>query len=89
MIYICERNDQCMNSPCNECYYTTCFLNSKLYNNKIKPKDSITFIKDIHGDFWEMSSDPNLDKNLPESMRATPLTLIHKSYDQIAKEEGW
>lgn len=89
MIYICDRNNQCA-TPCenllSECYYTTCFMKSKLYNNKIKPKEPITFIKDINDNFWEMNSDPNWDKNLPESMRATPLTLIHKSYDQLVQD---
>ena len=87
MIYICERKNWCERPCYDECYYTTCFMRSKLFNNKIKPKDSITFIKDKNGNFWEM--DPNWDHNLPESMRATPLILIHRTYDQLAKEKGW
>lgn len=85
MLYICDRNNQCINPCRNECYYTTCFMKSKLYNNKIKPKDLITFVKDLRGDFWEINHD--FDHNLPETMIATPVTLVHKSYDQILKDE--
>ena len=88
MLYICDRNNQCINPFRNECYYTTCFMKSKLYNNKIKPKDYIAFVKDLRGDFWEINPDPDCDKNLPEQLRATPLALIHKSYDQLAQANG-
>ena len=79
MLYICARNNQCA-KPCgNECYYTTDFLKSKLYHDEVKPKE-ITFVKDLRGDFWEINP----------SLIAIPLTLlIHKSYDQLAKEKGW
>ncbi len=87
MLYICDRNNQCKHQCYNYCYYTTCFQKSKLYNNKIKPKDLIIFVKDKRGDFWEINQD--WDKNLPESLRATPLTLIYRSYDQLAKDAGW
>lgn len=83
MVYICARNNQCAKPCCNECYYTSDFFKSKLCHDKIKPKDPITFIKDLRGDFWEIN--PDWDKNLPESLRATPLTLIHRSYDQIVQ----
>lgn len=87
MLYICARNNQCVN-PCGcECYYTSNFFNSKLFNDKIKPKDPITFIKDKNNNFWEMNPDPNWDNNLPESLRVTPLTLIHRSYDQLVQED--
>lgn len=84
MLYICDRNNQCINPCRNECYYTTCFMKSKLYNNKIKPKDLIIFVKDLRGDFWEINQD--YDQNLTISLMATPLTLIYKSYDQLAKD---
>lgn len=83
MLYICDRNNQCINPCRNECYYTTCFMKSKLYNNKIKPKDLIIFVKDLRGDFWEINQD--YDQNLTISLMATPLTLIYKSYDQLAQ----
>jgi len=87
MIYICNRNDQCANKPCyGECYYTTDLRKSKLYHDRVKPK-RITFVKDKNGDFWEMNPDPNWDNNLPELLRATPLTLIHRSYDQLVQED--
>ena len=83
MFYICARNNQCAEPCSNECYYTTVFLNSKLYHDENKPKE-ITFVKDL-GDFWEIN--PDFDHNIPISLIATPLTLIHKSYDQILKDE--
>ena len=61
-------------------------MKSKLYNNKIKPKDLITFVKDLRGDFWEINQD--FDHNLTISLMATPLTIIYKSYDQLAKANG-
>lgn len=85
LLYICARNNQCAKPCANECYYTTDFLKSKLYHDEIKPKE-ITFVKDLRGDFWEIN--PDFDHNLPELLRATSLTLIHKSYDQLAKENG-
>lgn len=85
MLYICARNNQCAKQCSNGCYYTTAFLKSKLYHDEVKPKE-ITFVKDLRGDFWEIN--PNFDHNLPVTMIATPLTLIHKSYDQLAKENG-
>ena len=86
MLYICDRKNWCARHCYDECYYTTFFLRSKLFNDKIKPKGPITFIKDNNGNFWEMSSDPNFDHNLPEQLRATPITLIHKSYDQLVQD---
>lgn len=50
MFYICARNNQCARPCYDECYYTTFFLRSKLFNDKIKPKE-ITFVKDLRGDF--------------------------------------
>ena len=78
MFYICARNNQCINPCNNECYYTTAFLKSKLYRDEVKPKE-ITFVKDLRGDFWEIK---------PELFMAPLVTLIHKSYDQLAKENG-
>lgn len=82
MVYICARNNQCAKPCCNECYYTSDFFKSKLCHDEIKPKE-ITFVKDLRGDFWEIN--PDFDHNLPEPMIATPLTLIHKSYDQLVQ----
>lgn len=86
LLYNCARNNQCTKPCSNECYYTTVFLKSKLYHDEVKPKE-ITFVKDLRGDFWEIN--PDFNHNLPEQLRATPLTLIHRSYDQIVKENGW
>lgn len=82
MFYICARNNQCAKPCSNGCYYTTAFLKSKLYHDEVKPKE-ITFVKDLRGDFWEINHD--FDHNLPVTMIATPLTLIHRSYDQIVQ----
>ena len=82
LLYICARNNQCTKPCSSECYYTTVFPKSKLYQDEIKPKE-ITFVKDLRGDFWEIN--PDFDHNLPEPMIATPVTLIHRSYDQIVQ----
>ena len=84
LLCICARNNQCTKPCSNECYYTTVFPKSKLYlyHDEIKPKE-ITFVKDLRGDFWEIN--PDFDHNLPETMIATPVTLIHRSYDQIVQ----
>ena len=73
MIYICGRKNWCTRPCYDECYYTTCFMRSKLFNDK-------------NNNFWEMNPDPDWVNNLPEPLRANPLTLIRRSYDQLVQE---
>lgn len=84
--YICSRGKQCGCKSCNpNCYYTNNFFSSRLWVEQLKPTKPIPFIRDKHGNWWEVNFD--WDKNLPESLRSKPEELISYSYDQIVQGE--